>query len=281
MSETPANSIAVFDQVGLKRGERSIFNNLSITIPAGQITAIMGPSGCGKTSLLRLLGGQLKPGAGSVSLFGQNVGRCSAPELLALRRRIGVLFQNGALFSDLSVFDNVAFPLRQHTRLPEHSIRDLVLIRLQMVGLRGARALMPSELSGGMARRVALARAIVLDPELILYDEPFAGQDPISMGVLRELIEQINKVLGITSIVVSHDIPETSSISDHIHIIADGGVVASGTPAQLRQTSNALVKQFIAGEADGPIPFHFPAPDYRADLHIGTPDASRSGGRPC
>lgn len=260
---------AVFNNVELKRGERVIFKDLSVTIAEGKITAIMGPSGCGKTTLLRLLGGQLRPSAGTITLFGQPLQAASSAELLNLRRRIGVLFQNGALFSDLSVFENVAFPLRQHTRLSERSIRDLVLIRLQMVGLRGARDLMPSELSGGMARRAALARAIVLDPEIILYDEPFAGQDPISMGVLRELIEQINKILGITTVVVSHDIPETSSISDHIYILADGGVVANGSPDQLRQTANPLVKQFIAGEADGPIPFHYPAPDYLEDLRLG------------
>ncbi len=261
-------SIASFDRVTLKRGERSIFTDLSLEIPEGKVTAIMGPSGCGKTTLLRLLGRQLRPSAGQVTLFGQNVGALSSAEILALRKRIGVLFQNGALFSDLNVFDNVAFPLREHTRLSERHIRDLVLVRLHMVGLRGARALMPNELSGGMARRVALARAIVLDPEIILYDEPFAGQDPISMGVLCELIAQINKVLGICSVVVSHDIHETSLISDQIFIIAEGKIVASGTPEQMQNTANPLVHQFVAGQADGPIPFQYPGRDYWLDLDI-------------
>jgi phospholipid/cholesterol/gamma-HCH transport system ATP-binding protein len=261
-------AIANFDKVSLMRGTRSIFENLSLSIMAGDITAIMGPSGCGKTTLLRLLGRQLQPNAGTVSLFGLDLAELSPPELLDVRKRIGVLFQNGALFSDLTVFDNVAFPLRQHTRLSERYIRDLVLVRLHMVGLRGARDLMPSELSGGMARRIALARAIVLDPEIIFYDEPFAGQDPISMGVLRELIAQINKVLGITSIVVSHDIQETTSISDQVFIIANGNVVAHGSPEQLRSTSDPLVEQFISGQADGPIPFHYPAADYWQDLGV-------------
>lgn len=268
MTTNSNSNIAVFSHIQFKRGSRAIFNDLSLAIQTEKITAIMGPSGCGKTSLLRLLGRQLSPSAGSITLFGRDLNHCSAAELLQCRRRIGVLFQNGALFSELSVFENVAFPLRQHTRLSERTIRDLVLIRLHMVGLRGARDLMPSELSGGMARRVALARAIILDPEIILYDEPFAGQDPISMGVLRELILQINKVLGITSVIVSHDIPETMSISDHIHILADGQLVASNTPEQLKQSDNALIKQFTAGEADGPIPFHYPANDYLSDLNI-------------
>lgn len=262
------SSIASFDRVSLKRGDRSIFTDLSLEIPEGKITAIMGPSGCGKTTLLRLLGRQLRPSAGQVTLFGQQVGKLSSAEILSLRKRIGVLFQNGALFSDLNVFDNVAFPLREHTRLSERHIRDLVLIRLHMVGLRGARSLMPNELSGGMARRVALARAIVLDPEIILYDEPFAGQDPISMGVLCELIAEINKVLGICSVVVSHDIHETSMISDLIYIISEGKIVASGTPEQLQNTANPLVHQFVAGQADGPIPFQYPGPDYWLDLDI-------------
>jgi len=262
------SSIARFENVALARGDRSIFQDLSLDIPDGKITAIMGPSGCGKTTLLRLLGRQLQPSAGRVSLFGQNLAELSTTQILAVRRRIGVLFQNGALFSDLNVFDNVAFPLREHTRLSERQIRDLVLIRLHMVGLRGARALMPNELSGGMARRVALARAIILDPDIILYDEPFAGQDPISMGVLCELIAQINKVLGICSVVVSHDIHETSIISDHIYIISEGKIVSSGSPRELANSTNPLVRQFVAGEADGPIPFHFPGQDLWQDLDI-------------
>ena len=267
-SNNDGSNIASFSHVGLVRGSRTIFSDISLSIQTGKITAIMGPSGCGKTSLLRLLGRQLLPSEGEITLFGEKISHCSKAELLNLRRRIGVLFQNGALFSDLSVFENVAFPLRQHTQLNERSIRDLVLIRLHMVGLRGARDLMPSELSGGMARRIALARAIILDPEIILYDEPFAGQDPISMGVLRELIHQINKVLGISSIIVSHDIPETLSISDQVHILADGHLVASNTPEQLKNSDNALVKQFTSGEADGPIPFHYSAADYLLDLQL-------------
>ena len=262
------SSVARFDGVSLKRGDRSIFSDLTLEIPEGKITAIMGPSGCGKTTLLRLLGRQLQPSAGQVTLFGQQLDKLTSSEILDIRKRTGVLFQNGALFSDLSVFDNVAFPLREHTRLSERQIRDLVLIRLHMVGLRGARSLMPSELSGGMARRAALARAIVLDPEIILYDEPFAGQDPISMGVLRELIHQINKVLGISTVVVSHDIPETTSISDYIYIFAAGKIVASGDPEQLKTTTNELVHQFVNGQADGPIAFHYPAPEYWQDLGI-------------
>ncbi|HEY6131934.1 MAG TPA: ATP-binding cassette domain-containing protein [Halioglobus sp.] len=262
------SSIASFDRVTLKRGDRNIFTDLSLEIPDGKVTAIMGPSGCGKTTLLRLLGRQLQPNSGQVTLFGLALESLSPAEILEVRRRIGVLFQNGALFSDLNVFDNVAFPLRQHTRLSERHIRDLVLIRLQMVGLRGARALMPNELSGGMARRVALARAIVLDPEIILYDEPFAGQDPISMGVLCELIAQINQVLGICSVVVSHDIHETGMISDRVFIISEGTIVADTTPDQLQNADNPLVHQFVTGQADGPIPFHYPGREYSQDLEI-------------
>jgi phospholipid/cholesterol/gamma-HCH transport system ATP-binding protein len=261
-------NIASFDEVSLKRGDRTIFAGVSLDIPEGKITAIMGPSGCGKTTLLRLLGRQLHPSAGRVTVFGQQLETLSNAEMLGVRKRIGVLFQNGALFSDLNVFDNVAFPLREHTRLSERHIRDLVLVRLHMVGLRGARSLMPNELSGGMARRVALARAIVLDPEVILYDEPFAGQDPISMGVLCELILQINKTLGITSVVVSHDIPETTRISDQIYVVADGKVIACATPEQLRDSGDPLVRQFVTGQADGPIPFQFPAPEYWSDLDV-------------
>ena len=262
------SSIASFDRVSLKRGDRSVLTDLSLDIPEGKITAIMGPSGCGKTTILRLLGRQLQPSAGQITLFGQKLEKLSSAEMLGLRRRIGVLFQNGALFSDLNVYDNVAFPLREHTRLSERHIRDLVLIRLNMVGLRGARNLKPSELSGGMARRAALARAIVLDPEIILYDEPFAGQDPISMGVLCELIAQINNVLGITSVVVSHDIHETSVISDHVYVISGGKIVTSGPPEQLQNSANPLVHQFVTGQADGPIAFQYPAPEYWADLDI-------------
>jgi phospholipid/cholesterol/gamma-HCH transport system ATP-binding protein len=261
-------NIASFDEVSLQRGDRTIFEGLSLDIPEGKITAIMGPSGCGKTTLLRLLGRQLHPSAGRVAVFGQQLETLSNAQMLGIRKRIGVLFQNGALFSDLNVFDNVAFPLREHTRLSERHIRDLVLVRLHMVGLRGARALMPNELSGGMARRVALARAIVLDPEIILYDEPFAGQDPISMGVLCELILQINQTLGITSVVVSHDIPETTRICDQIYIFAGGKIIACAAPEKLAETDDPLVRQFVTGQADGPIPFQFPAAEYWSDLDV-------------
>lgn len=249
-----------------KRGERAIFNNLSLEIPRGKVTAIMGPSGTGKTTLLKLIGGQLRPDAGEIIVDGRNVQRLSRKSLFDLRASMGMLFQSGALFTDMSVFDNVAFPIRVHTELPESMIRDLVLMKLQAVGLRGAVDLMPSELSGGMARRVALARAIALDPEILMYDEPFTGQDPIAMGVLINLINRLNKALGHTSIVVSHDIKETLSIADQVYLLADGQVVAQGTPEQLDQVEDPRVRQFIDGQPDGPVPFHFPAVDYRAQL---------------
>jgi phospholipid/cholesterol/gamma-HCH transport system ATP-binding protein len=226
----------------------------------------MGPSGSGKTTLLKLIGGQLHPEAGRVCFDGEDVHRQGRRALFALRQRMGMLFQSGALFSDLSVFENVGFPLRVHTDLPETMIRDLVLMKLEAVGLRGARHLMPAELSGGMARRVALARAIALDPELILYDEPFVGQDPISMGVLVQLIKRLNEALGLTSIIVSHDIKETLTIADYVYVISDGQVMAEGTPKSLDVDEDPRVKQFVHGEADGPVPFHYPAVDYFADM---------------
>ena len=236
-------------------------------IPRGKVTAIMGPSGTGKTTLLKLIGGQLKPDRGQVLVDGQDVHQLSHNELYALRRRMmGMLFQSGALLTDLSVYDNVAFPLREHTKLSESAIRHLVLLKLQAVGLRGARDLMPAELSGGMARRVALARALALDPQMIMYDEPFTGQDPISMGVLVKLIHDMNHALGLTSIVVSHDVRETASISDLIYVISDGKVVEQGTPEQLRQSSSDWVQQFMQGLADGPVPFHYPAEPILDDL---------------
>ncbi|MHB0774370.1 ABC transporter ATP-binding protein [Halomonas sp. WWR20] len=248
------------------RGENEIFRGVDLRIPLGKITAIMGPSGTGKTTLLKLIGGQLVPDAGSVRIDGHDVHRLSRRALFRLRRRMGMLFQSGALFSDLSVFENVAFPIRVHTDLSEAMIRDIVLMKLQAVGLRGARDLMPSELSGGMARRVALARAVALDPELILYDEPFVGQDPISMGVLVQLIKRVNQALGLTAIVVSHDIKETLTIADYVYIIADGQVMAHGTPETLNVNADARVKQFVHGEPDGPVPFHYPAPDFYSDI---------------
>jgi phospholipid/cholesterol/gamma-HCH transport system ATP-binding protein len=248
------------------RGEKTIFSGVELQIPRGRITAIMGPSGTGKTTLLKLIGGQLVPDVGRVLIDGHDVHALSRKALFGLRRRMGMLFQSGALFSDLSVFENVAFPLRVHTDLPEAMVRDLVLMKLQAVGLRGARELMPSELSGGMARRVALARAIALDPDLVLYDEPFVGQDPISKGVLVQLIKKLNQALGLTSVVVSHDIPEALSIADYVYVIADGEVMAHGTPASLDVDQDPRVSQFVHGEPDGPVPFHYPAPEFYRDI---------------
>jgi len=268
-----ANAYAVeLKGLTFKRGERSIFRNIDIAIPRGKVTAIMGPSGCGKTTLLRLIAAQLRPAQGEVWVNGVNLPTLGRRALFDMRKQFGVLFQSGALFTDLDVFENVAFPLRVHTRLPEEMIRDIVLMKLQAVGLRGAVDLMPDELSGGMKRRVALARAIALDPQILLYDEPFAGQDPIAMGVLVQLIRLLNDALGITSIVVSHDLAETSSIADYIYVVGDGQVLGHGTPAELRDSSNPRIQQFMRGAADGPVPFHFPAPAYAEDLLRG-PDA--------
>lgn len=238
---------------------RAVFGDVDIHIPRGKVTAIMGPSGTGKTTLLRLIGGQLAPIRGQVFVDGQNVHQLSTASLYELRKRMGLLFQSGGLFTDMNVFDNVAFSLREHTSLSESMIRSLVLMKLQMVGLRGAHALMPSELSGGMARRVALARAIALDPALIMYDEPFAGQDPISMGVLVKLIRTLNDALGLTSIIVSHDVQETLEIADYVYIIANQKVIAQGTPADIKQQQSPQLQQFIQGLPDGPVAFDYPA----------------------
>jgi len=236
-------------------------------IERGKVTAIMGPSGTGKTTLLKLIGGQLKPDAGSIHVDGENVHQLSQPALYELRQRtMGMLFQSGALLTDLSVYDNVAFPLREHTSLPASAIHHLVLLKLNVVGLRGARDLMTTELSGGMARRVALARAIALDPEMIMYDEPFTGQDPISMGVLVKLIYDLNKALGMTSVVVSHDVNETASISDYIYVISAGKVVQHGTPEKIENSDSDWVQQFMRGLADGPVPFHFSSDSLMDDL---------------
>ena len=248
------------------RGSRLIFDHIDLDIPRGKITAIMGPSGTGKTTLLRLIGGQLRPATGTIEVDGKVVHKLGQSELYRLRKRMAMLFQSGALFTDLNVFDNVAFPLREHTQLPERLIRTLVLMKLEAVGLRGARWLMPSELSGGMARRVALARAIALDPMMIMYDEPFGGQDPISMGVLVKLIRLINDALELTSIIVSHDVKETASIADYIYVISEGRIVQHGTPEELDGAHSAWVKQFMQGLPDGPVPFHYKAVDYQADL---------------
>ena len=248
------------------RGSRLILDDVDIDIPRGKITAIMGPSGTGKTTLLGLIGGQLRAQAGTVEVDGQEVSSLSRNGLYLLRRRLGMMFQSGALFTDLTVFDNVAFPLREHTSLPEELIYDLVLMKLQAVGLRGARDLMPTELSGGMARRVALARAIALDPMMVMYDEPFTGQDPITVAVILKLIRQLNDHLGLTSIIVSHDVQEVSSISDCVYLISSGKVVAQGAPAQLYASDSAWAQQFLNAQPDGPVPFHFPADDYKTDL---------------
>jgi phospholipid/cholesterol/gamma-HCH transport system ATP-binding protein len=247
-------------------GDRIIFAGVDMDIPRGQVTAVMGPSGTGKTTLLRLISGQLRPDAGAIEVDGEDVHRLSHGDLYRLRTRMGMLFQSGALLTDLSVFDNVAYPLREHTRLPESMIRKLVLMKLEAVGLRGARDLMPSELSGGMARRVALARAVALDPMMIMYDEPFTGQDPISMGVLVTLIRKLNDASRLTSIVVSHDVGETASIADHIYIIADGKVMAQGSPKQVEDSASDWVRQFMRGEPDGPVHFHYPAPKLEGDF---------------
>jgi phospholipid/cholesterol/gamma-HCH transport system ATP-binding protein len=264
-----SSTLVEFKQVSFAypgaKGDRVILKDISLSIPRGKVTALMGASGGGKTTVLRLIGGQQQATSGDVLFDAQNVGRLSQTELYAARRRMGMLFQFGALFTDLSVFDNVAFPLREHTRLGPELIRDIVLMKLDAVGLRGARDLMPSEISGGMARRVALARAIVLDPELIMYDEPFAGLDPISLGTAAQLIRQLNDTLGITSIVVSHDLEETFRIADKVIILANGGIAAQGTPDEVRHSKDPLVHQFVNALSEGPVEFHYPGPDAEAD----------------
>jgi phospholipid/cholesterol/gamma-HCH transport system ATP-binding protein len=252
--------------VHFAHGSRVIYDGVDIEIPRGKVVAIMGPSGTGKTTLLRLIGGQWRPNAGSVEFDGVNVHTLGRGALYELRKRMGMLFQNGALLTDLTVFENVAFPLREQTKLPESMIRDLVLMKLQAVGLRGARDMYPQQLSGGMSRRVALARAIALDPDLVMYDEPFAGQDPISMGVLMRLIRTLNDALGLTSIVVSHDLQEVLSIADYGYMVADGKVQVQGTPDVIRGSEHPWVHQFLHGEPDGPVAFHYPAPEIAGDF---------------
>jgi phospholipid/cholesterol/gamma-HCH transport system ATP-binding protein len=247
-------------------GGHPIFTGVSLTARRGRITAIMGPSGTGKTTLLRLITGQISADSGQVLAFGADVKTLNRPQLYALRQRMGMLFQNGALLTDLDVFENVAFPVREHTDLPEVLIRKLVLTKLQAVGLRGAAGLTPAELSGGMARRVALARAIVMDPEVLIYDEPFVGLDPISLGVILRLIRQMNRALGITTIVVSHDVQELATIADDSYLLSGGIVAAAGSPAQLRASDAPAVRQFMTGDAEGPVAFHYPAPDYVTQL---------------
>jgi len=265
MGQTETNLVEVRG-VSFARGDRPVFDNISLTVPRGKVTAIMGPSGIGKTTLLRLIGGQLRPDSGEIWFNGENIPSLSRSQLYEVRKKMSMLFQSGALFTDLTVFDNVAWPLREHTQLPPPLLHSTVMMKLEAVGLRGAAQLKPSELSGGMARRAALARAIALEPDLIMFDEPFVGQDPITMGVLVKLIDELNHSLGMTCIVVSHDVPEVLSIADYAYIIADQRVIAQGTAEALREESDPRVRQFIDGIADGPVPFRFPAGDYLQDL---------------
>lgn len=261
--------LAEVEDVTFSYGSRKILSNLSMRIPRGQVVVIMGGSGCGKSTLLSLLGGRLRPDSGRVMVEGKSVPDLNIAQLFELRKRMGMLFQNGALLTDLSLFENVAFPMREHTRLPESILRKIVLMKLERVGLRGAHALMPSEISGGMARRAALARAIVLEPNLVMYDEPFVGLDPISKGVIAKLIRELNTHLGITSIVVSHDVEDTCAISDYAYLLGEGRVLAEGTPDEVRQSASAEVRQFMDGLPDGPVPYEYPAPDYVTDLTDG------------
>ena len=269
-SSLPAHSDALVElhDVRFGYGERVILDGITLTIPRGKVTALMGASGGGKTTVLRLIGGQYRAQSGSLTFDGQEVASLNPTDLYAVRRRMGMLFQFGALFTDLSVFDNVAFPLREHTDLSESMIRDIVLMKLEAVGLRGARDLMPSEVSGGMARRVALARAMALDPDLIMYDEPFAGLDPISLGTAARLIRQLNDTLGLTSVIVSHDLNETFHIADQVIVLANGKIAAQGTPEEVRHSNDPLVKQFVTAAPDGPVRFHYPGPSVSQDFGV-------------
>jgi len=260
-----SNLVEVQD-VTFSYDRRQVLKDINLVVPKGKVVAIMGLSGCGKTTLLRLIGGALVPDRGEIRVAGQVINKLDHDALFALRRKIGMLFQFGALFTDMSSFDNVAYQMREHTQLPESFIRDLVLMKLQAVGLRGAADLMPSELSGGMARRVALARSIALDPMLMLYDEPFTGLDPISLGVIGQLIRHLNDSLGATSIVVTHDVAEALELVDYVYYMSAGKVEFQGTPEEVRAAHLPSLKQFVYGEPDGPVPFHYPAPEYRKDL---------------
>ena len=264
MSET----LVDVDSVAFSYGSRSVLEGISMKVPRGRLVAIMGGSGCGKTTLLRLIGGQLVPNRGAVRIAGQAVHQLDQEGLYRLRRRMSMLFQFGALFTDMTVFENVAFPLREHTSLPESMVRDLVLMKLEAVGLRGAHRLMPAELSGGMARRAALARAVVLDPMLVLYDEPFAGLDAIALSVIGQLIRKLNVALGATSILVSHDVYECLQIVDYLYFMSGGRIVGEGTPAEVRASKDPFVRQFVHGETDGPVPFHYAAEPYAADVGL-------------
>ena len=265
-SGSPDDAVVAVREVHYAVDNRPIFSGANLMARRGRITAIMGPSGTGKTTLLRLITAQIQPDQGEVTVFGQNFAKLQSDEIYAVRKRMGMLFQNGALLTDMTVYENVAFPVREHTNMPESLVRMLVLTKLEAVGLRGAAELMPTELSGGMARRVALALAIVMDPEVLIYDEPFVGLDPISLGFILRLIKQMNVALGITSIVVSHDVQELSSIADDSYLLSDGKVIASGTPQELLVSGNPAVRQFMTGSAEGPVRFQYPAPDYTTQL---------------
>lgn len=268
-AESPINAAALVEIRNVTFAydrDRSVLSGINMRIPKGKLVAIMGGSGCGKTTLLRLIGGALKPSSGDVLVGGKAINRLNDADLFRMRRHMGMLFQFGALFTDMTVLDNVAFAMREHTGLPESMIRDLALMKLQAVGLRGAARLMPAELSGGMARRVALARSVALDPMLMLYDEPFTGLDPLSLGVIGTLIRRLNDMLGSTSIIVTHDVSEALDLVDYVYFMSAGAVVAEGTPAEIRATKDAFVHQFVFGETDGPVPFHYAAPDYGQDL---------------
>ena len=267
MNSAVSNLVEIRD-LQFAYGDRTILSNLNMDFPRGKVVAVMGGSGCGKTTVLRLIGGQLRPQKGGVSVSGEVVHTLDTEGLYRLRRKMGMLFQFGALFTDLTVFENVAFPLREHTDLPEQLIRDLVLIKLNAVGLRNAAQLKPAEISGGMARRVAVARAIALDPELIMYDEPFAGLDPISMGVTANLIRRLNDALGSTSILVSHDVNECFAIADYVYFMSAGRIVAQGTPAEMRVSADPYVKQFVNAAPDGPVPFDYPGKSLADDLGL-------------
>jgi phospholipid/cholesterol/gamma-HCH transport system ATP-binding protein len=269
MTEPDTSALVECRNLSFGYDTRRILDDVSFTVPRGKVTALMGASGGGKTTVLRLIGGQVRPQGGQLLLDGENIAALDRNGLYRIRRRMGMLFQFGALFTDLSVFDNVAFPLREHSGLPENLVRDIVLMKLNAVGLRGARELMPSEISGGMARRVALARAIALDPDLIMYDEPFAGLDPISLGTAAQLIRRLNDTLGITSIVVSHDLEETFHIADQVIILANGKVAAQGTPGEVRTSADPLVHQFVHAEPEGPVHFHYPGPSVSEDFSGG------------
>jgi len=267
-SRVPHDTLVEVESVSFAYDRRPILKNISLRVPRGKVVAIMGASGSGKTTLLRLIGGQIRPTAGTIRVAGADVASLDEQGLYRLRRGMSMLFQFGALFTDLTVFENVAFPLREHTKLPEAMVRDLVLMKLEAVGMRGAHRLKPAELSGGMARRVALARAVVLDPMLVMYDEPFAGLDPIAMAVVGKLVRTLNDALGITSIVVTHDVGESLQIVDYLYFISDGAIVGEGTPDEIRGSTLPYVRQFVRGEIEGPVPFHYPSRPYAADVGL-------------